>query len=199
MRKNCEGVNGMSNQPKEISQTLRLTCYGLMTALAFVANYIRFPFLGSQITISNTLCALCGLILGPWAGFVSAGIGNFLYDLIAGYGVEGLITLVSKGAVALVAGLICHRSLLKKELSAKDRSMIFVGCAAAALTYVALYMLKTFIMGLTVKGLSMDGTLASMASKLPASLINAVFATIAAPMLMNALHLPLYKQGILKE
>ena len=49
-----------------MSQTYRLTCYGLMTALAFVANYIRFPFLGSQITVSNTLCALCGMILGPW-------------------------------------------------------------------------------------------------------------------------------------
>ena len=99
-----------------MSQTYRLTCYGLMTALAFVANYIRFPFLGSQITVSNTLCALCGMILGPWAGFATAGIGNFMYDLIAGYGLEGLITLVSKGAVALVAGLICHQTLCKPRL-----------------------------------------------------------------------------------
>ena len=45
----------------------------------------------------------------------------------------------------------------------------------------------------------MEATFASMASKLPASLINAVFATIAAPILMNALHLPLHKMGILSE
>ena len=189
----------MSNTSKGLSQTYRLTAYGLMTALAFVANYIRFPFLGSQITVSNTLCALCGLILGPWAGFVTAGIGNFLYDLIAGYGLEGLITLVSKGAVALVAGLICHKRLRARNLTGKDRTLLFVGSAAAALTYVALYMLKTLIMGLTVKGLTMDATLVSMGSKLPASLINAVFATIVAPLLMNALHLPLYRMGILKE
>ena len=75
--------------------------------------------------------------------------------------------------------------------------MLFVAAAAAALTYVALYMLKTFVMGLTVYGLTMEATLAKMLSKLPASLINAVFATIAAPILMNALHLPLYKLGVL--
>ena len=189
----------MTSRTRGMNQTYLLTCYGLMTALAFVANYIRFPFLGSQITISNSICVLCGMILGPWAGFVTAGIGNFLYDLIAGYGIEGLITLVSKGAIALVAGLICHRILVKRELNAKERAILFFGSAAAALTYVVLYMLKTFIMGLTVKGLSMDATIVSMGSKLPASLINAVFATIAAPLLMNALHIPLHKLGVLEK
>ena len=187
----------MSNQARGMSQTYRLTIYGLLTALAFVANYIRFPFLGSSITISNTLCVLCGYIAGPWAGFVTAGIGNFLFDIIAGYGLEGLITLVSKGAVAVVAGLISFRSLNKSRLESRERILLLVSAAAAALTYVALYMLKTFIMGLTVKGLTMDATLVSMGSKLPASLINAAFATIAAPILMNALHLPLHKLGVL--
>ena len=60
-------------------------------------------------------------------------------------------------------------------------------------------MLKTFVMGLTVKGLTMDATLVSMGSKLPASLINAVFATVVAPVLMNALHHPLHRMGVLGE
>lgn len=189
----------MNSRSGSMNQTYLLTCYGLMTALAFVSNYIRFPFLGSQITVSNTLCALCGLILGPSAGFITAGLGNFLYDLIAGYGLEGLITLVSKGAVALVAGLICHRRLKKPSLEYRDQALLGVGCGVASLTYVALYMLKTLIMGLTVKGLTMDATLASMVSKLPASLINAVFATIVAPLLISALHFPLHKLGVLRE
>lgn len=186
----------MSTRSTESTRTYRLTVCGLMTALAFVANYIRFPFLGSQITVSNTLCVLCGLILGPWAGFVTAGAGNFLYDLIAGYGVEGLITFVSKGAIAMVAGLICHKAMKKRTLAPKDRTMLFVGAAAGAVTYVALYMLKTFCFGLWVKGLGMEGTFVSMGSKLPASLINAIFATIGAPVLMNAVHLPLHRLGI---
>ena len=189
----------MSTKSRGMNDTYQLTCYGLMTALAFVANYIRFPFLGSQITVSNTLCALCGMILGPWAGFVTAGIGNFLYDLIAGYGIEGLITLVSKGAVALAAGLLSRRILRKPRLEKADRAKLFAASAAGALTYVVLYMLKTFVMGLTVKGLTMDATLVSMGSKLPASLINAVFATVVAPILMNALHHPLHRMGVLGE
>ena len=180
-----------------MSQTYRLTCYGLMTALAFVANYIRFPFLGSQITVSNTLCALCGMILGPWAGFATAGIGNFMYDLIAGYGLEGLITLVSKGAVALVAGLICHRRLKKPSLEYRDQALLGVGCGVASLTYVALYMLKTYVLGITVNGLTSEGAVAKMLTKLPASLINGVFTVIAAPILMSALHSPLHRMGVI--
>ena len=34
--------------------------------------------------------------------------------------------------------------------------------------------------------------------KLPASLINALFATIVGPLLMNALHHPLHKLGVLR-
>ncbi len=188
----------MSTKSRAVNDTYRLTCCGLMTALAFAANYIRFPFLGSQITVSNTLCALCGMILGPWDGFVTAGIGNFLYDLIAGYGIEGLITLVSKGAVALTAGLLSRRIIQNNTLEKTDRIKLFFAAGAGALAYVCLYMLKTFIMGLTVKGLTMDATLISMWSKLPASLINAVFATIVAPLLMNALHHPLHRLGVLR-
>ena len=182
---------------KSTTDVYRLTTWGLVTALAFVANYIRFPFLGSSITISNTLCVLAGFIVGPWAGFLTAGLGNFLYDLIAGYGAEGLITLVSKGAIAVVAGLISHQALRSRKLEKKNRILLFVAAAAGAMTYVALYMLKTFIFGLTVNGLTMDATFIRMGSKLPASLINAVFAAIAAPILMNALHLPLHKLGVL--
>ena len=183
---------------RTMNQTYRLTCYGLMTALAFVSNYIRFPFLGSQIAVSNAVCALCGLILGPAAGFVTAGLGSLLYDLIAGYGLEGLITFVSKGAVALVAALLAGKTLRKRALSGGDQTRLVVACAVAGLTYVALYMLKTFVLGLTVNGLTLEATGVKMASKLPASLINAAFAAVAAPLLMNALHKPLHRLGVLQ-
>ena len=70
---------------KNTTDVYRLTTLGLVTALAFVANYIRIPFLGSYVTVSNTLCVLAGVIVGPWAGFVTAGLGNFLYDIITAW------------------------------------------------------------------------------------------------------------------
>ena len=186
----------MTGRKSSMSQAYRLTAYGLMTALAFVGNYIRFPFLGSQIAVSNALCVLCGFILGPWAGFATAGLGNLLYDLIAGYGAEGLITLVSKGMIGLIAGAIGSGVMRKSRLEKKDYVRLVLAAAAGAVTYIALYMLKTYVMGITVKGLTPDGAIASMGLKLPASVINAVFAGIAAPLLAAAVQPPLHRMGV---
>ena len=75
---------------------------------------------------------------------------------------------------------------------------MILASVCGALTYVVLYMLKTLIMGLTVNGLTWDATLVKMGTKLPASLLNAAFATVTAPILMQALHQPLHHLGVLK-
>ncbi len=173
-----------------------ITITGVMAALACVSNLIRIPFLDSKISISNAVCVVCGLILGPSAGFLSAGIGNFLFDIFTGYGYESIITFVSKGAIALVAALLTRSLRRRTTLDAGDLPRLFLAAAAAALTYVILYMLKTFIFGLTVNGLSMDGTTAKMLSKLPASGINAAFATIVSPLFYMAVIPALRHTGI---
>ncbi len=189
----------MTDTAKKSKSVYWLTVTAVMAALAFVANYIRFPFLGSQITISNTVCQLCGLILGPSAGFLSAGLGNLLYDLLTGYGIESLITFVSKGAIALVVALLTASFRKKVKLEKTEHVRMVIACAVAALTYVVLYMLKTFIFGLAVNGLTLDGTFAKMLSKLPASLINAVFATVVAPVFLRAVLPALRRTGLLEK
>ena len=159
-----------------------LTVTGVMAALACISNLIRIPLGDSKISVSNAVCVLCGLILGPTSGFLSAGLGNFLYDIFTGYGYESLITFVSKGAIALVVALITGSMRRREKMERRDYPRLFLASALAALTYVALYMLKTFIFGLTVNGLSMEGTFAKMGAKLPASLINAVFAAVVSPL-----------------
>ena len=52
-----------------------------------------------------------------------------------------------------------------------------------ALSYVVLYMLKTFIYQRFVYGLQLDAACAVMTAKLPASLINAVAAMIVTPII----------------
>ncbi len=173
-----------------------ITVTGVMAALACVSNLIRIPFLDSKISVSNAVCAVCGLILGPSAGFLSAGLGNFLFDIFTGYGYESLITLVSKGAIALVAGLIAAPLRKKNPLESRDYPRLFVAAFLGALSYVILYMLKTFILGLTVNGLTMDGTLAKMLTKLPASLINGAFATVVSPLFYAAVIPALRHSGV---
>lgn len=181
-------------------RTLRVCFIGLMTAIVFVSNYFRIPFMDTKLTVSNALCAISGLLLGPIPGFAAAGVGSCLYDVTTGYGAESLVTLVSKGAIGLIAGLIAFRVIHRPgKVSRRDAALIIAACAVSALSYVALYMLKTYIFGLTVNGLTLEATFVKMGAKLPGSLINAAFAVIAGPVLAIALKPALEHAGLLKK
>ncbi len=176
----------MASASKRSVNVYFLAITGVMAALCCISNLIRIPLLESKISISNAVCVVSGLILGPSAGFLSAGLGNFLYDIFTGYGYESLITLVSKGAIALVAALVAAPLHKKPRLEKADYLRLFLAALLGALTYVALYMLKTFVLGITVNGLTMEGVQAKMIAKLPASLINGAFATVVSPLFYAA-------------
>lgn len=176
-----------------------ITVTGVMAALACVSNLLRIPLGDSKLSISNAVCVLCGFLLGPGSGFLAAGIGNFLYDIFTGYGYESLITLVSKGAIAVIAALVAGHIRHKDKLDGKDYPRLLIASILAALTYVALYMLKTFVLGLTVNGLTMEATGLKMAAKLPASLTNAVFAAVVSPLFYLAVRPALSHIGVFRK
>jgi len=181
------------------NKTFKICFIGLMAAIVFVVNYLRIPFMGTQLHMTNALCVLCGLLFGPGAGFLAAGIGSGLYDIVAGWGAECIITFVNKGAIALVAGVIGYHAARKDQLSAADHVKIITGSVLGALTYVALYMLKTFIAGQWIDGLTLDAVTAKMLTKLPGSLMNAAFAFIVAPILLSTLKPALKHAGLYEK
>ena len=65
-----------------------------------------------------------------------------------------------------------------------------------SLTYVALYMLKTFVYQRFVYGYPMDAVGATMVAKLIPSLINAAVAVVAAPVFYHALRPALRSAGM---
>lgn len=180
---------------KNTFSTYQIVFVALMAAIVFVVTYFRFPLLGSKVHFANAMCLLAGLLFGPIYGGLAAGIGSGLYDLIGGYGIdEALITTVSKFLMAFICALIAQAH--KGE---DNKTRIMAGCVIGALSYVALYMLKTFLYRLYVYGYTLDAVWATMLSKLPASLINAVFAMIVAPILYAALKPALQKAGVLQK
>jgi len=189
----------MSTQHSRRNDTFRLCFIGLMAAIVFVVNYFRIPFMGTQLHMTNALCALCGLLFGPSAGFMAAGLGSGLYDIVGGYGAECIITFINKGMIALVAGLIAYKAGREEPLNTTAHVKIVVGSALGAFTYVALYMLKTLIAGLLIDGLTMDAVNVKLLSKLPGSTMNAVFAAIVAPILFNALRPALKHAGLFEK
>jgi uncharacterized membrane protein len=174
-------------------QLTRIVFGAVLAALVFVVTLFRFPLLGSKVHFANAVCLLSGLLLGPvWGGF-AAGMGSALYDL-AFYN-EGiinlLITFVSKFAMALVCALIAGK---RSGGKAQPVLRVVVACVVGALTYVALYMLKTAVYG-AIAG----NAWAAMASKFPASIINAGAAMIAAPIFYHAVLPALKAGGILRK
>ena len=137
-------------------------------------------------------------------GGLAAGLGSALYDGIAGgYDfVNVLITFVSKFAMAWVCGKIAAAARAKAggDAASGDRvDRTLAACVCGALTYVALYMLKTFIYNKFVYGYPIDAVGATMIAKLIPSLLNAAVAVVAAPLFYHAVLPALRSSGLLKR
>ncbi len=182
---------------KQTFSTYKIVFIALMAAVVCVVTFFRFPLMGSKVHFANSMCLLSGLLFGPIGGGLSAGIGSALYDaLYGGYDIiQCAITFVSKFLMAFICALIAHGA--RESGSAKLR--VVIGGVVGALSYVALYMLKTFVYQRFVYGYPGDAVWATMLSKLPASLINAVFAMVVTPVLYAAILPALKKTGMLDK
>ena len=162
-----------------------ITFIAMMAAMIYVVTLFRFPLLGSKVHFANAFCLLSGILLGPLQGGLAAGIGSAFYDAVTGYDlINVLITFVSKFAMAWVCGMLMRAPRIKQmKLGA------VIAAIAGALTYVALYMLKSLLM--------YGG--AGMVSRFPASIINAAAAIVAAPVFYHAVLPALKASGVLKK
>lgn len=173
------------------SKLFQMVFAGALAAMVYVVTLFRFPVLGSKVHFANAVCLLSGMLLGPVWGGCAAGIGSALYDAFAGYDfINVLITLVSKFAMAWVCGWLMDR--LKKGEHRLDRTLL--AAIAGALTYVALYMIKSYIFGVIA-----GNGWAAVVSKFPASIINAGAAIVAAPIFFHAVLPALKAGGIMKR
>ena len=177
---------------KNDNQLTRIVFGAVMAAIICVITLFRIPLGQSKVHFANAMCLLAGLLLGPVTGGLSAGLGSALYDL--SFYNEGiinlLITFVSKFAMAWVCGIIAG----KRNEKAQPVIRVVLACVAGALTYVALYMLKSAIYG-AIAG----NAWAAVASKFPASIINAGAAIVAAPIFYHAVVPALKAGGILRK
>lgn len=157
-----------------------LAFIGVMAAIIYVVTMFRIPVGQSKIHLANAMCLLSGLLFGPVAGGLASGIGSALYDALAGgYDIINvLITFVSKMAMTVVCALIAGTTRSKSH-----GWRIIAGCIAGALTYVALYVLKTWIFQQFVYHYAAEVVTETVIAKAIPSLINAAAAVIVAPLL----------------
>lgn len=182
-------------QTRSHQALVKIVACAMMAAIVFVGNFLRITFpvpLGgvSAFTLANILCALSGILLGPWWGFLASGLGSGIYDLINPvYAVEAPITFITKGMYGLVAGLVLYYvfvRLLKKERDSYVPQVVSTACAAVG--YMVAYLVKNYFYNGTIEGLTTAvQRWALVASKVPATITNGVIAIIFAPILGVAL------------
>ena len=180
------------NQSKTHQAVLKLCAAAAMTAIVFVGNFLRVTIpisLGgvTSFTLANILCALSGILLGPWYGFLAAGLGSAFYDLTnPAFVSEAPITFCIKGYYGLVAGLVLYY-LFRNAKEKYGPQLISTVCAAVGHMFV--YSGKVFFYnGMVVQGFTEPVQCwALVVSKLPATLFNGVIAIVCAPLLGVAL------------
>lgn len=183
---------------KEKLTTKKLVLTGLLAALTCACSALRITMPleiagTTSFHLGNILCALSGILLGPWLGGAAAGIGSALYDMFNPlYISECWLTFLMKFAYGMAAGLVIRSS--KKDWT-------YVRALAATVTgavvYAVLYLLKSyFYSGLLVNGLEPAAAGLTVVGKLPATAFNAAVAIILAPVLAIAIRKALQKQHL---
>ena len=175
--------------------TKRLVVAALMAALTVVGSAIRITvpadIVGtSSFHLGNIMCALSGILLGPWLGGAAAGIGSAIYDMTNPlYISECWITFLMKGAYGVAAGLVAGKHW--------GYGKAMAGTVAGALTYAVLYLAKSFFYsGMLLHGLTADAAMLNVIGKLPATTFNAVVAIICAPLLAITIRKALEKNHL---
>ena len=174
---------------KQKISTKRIAMAALMAALTIVGSAIRITMPidiagTTSFHLGNIMCALSGILLGPWLGGLAAGLGSFLYDMTNPlYVSEAWITFLTKSIYGLFPGLVMllwkgNWGVLKAGIAA----------SAGALAYAAAYLAKTYFWsGIFKQGLAPEAALLTVISKIPATVFNAVVAIIFAPILAVAI------------
>ena len=72
---------------KQKLTTRKIALTALMAALTVVGSWLRITIpvdIGGNTSfhLGNILCALSGILLGPWLGGLAAGLGSMLFDIL---------------------------------------------------------------------------------------------------------------------
>lgn len=181
--------------------TRKLVVAAMLAALTAVGSALRITvpldIAGtSSFHLGNILCALSGILLGPWMGGLAAGLGSAIYDMFNPlYISECWLTFLMKGAYGLAAGLVIRCG---NENWKYPRALF--ATIAGAITYAVIYLAKSFFYsGMLMHGLTADAAWLTVIGKLPATVFNAVIAIIAAPLLAIAIRTALKKNHLSLE
>lgn len=111
----------------------KIVLSGVFAAIIATVTYfvIPVPITHGYVNLGDCFVILCALVLGPTYGFLAAGIGSCLADLLTGFFVYAPATFIIKGlmvlAVYFIAGKMKERfSIIRTVLGALVAETVMV-------------------------------------------------------------------------
>ena len=128
------------------SKTKKIVVASLMAALTCVATMIiKIPSpLEGYLNLGDCVVLVAGWILSPLYGFLAAGLGSALADLLSGYALYAPATFVIKGLMALAAFAVYK--LLQKRVG-RFASRLVGGVTAEVLMIAGYFVFEGFMYG----------------------------------------------------
>ena len=182
---------------KSVLTTRKIVFIAMMAALTAAGSALRITMPLSiagttSFHLGNIMCALSGILLGPWFGGLAAGLGSAIYDMFNPLFIqEAWLTFLMKGVYGLCAGFIAHAG---KQEPGYVKSVL--ASFAGAVSYAVLYLIKSHFKAIWVQGVAANAAWIVVLDKLPATVFNGVVAVIFAPILAVAINKALKKNHL---
>lgn len=184
---------------------LKLTITAMMIALCYVgANFIKFdiptPFGFTKFHLGNTFCILAALLLGGLYGGAAGAIGMSIGDVLdPKYLASSPKTMILKFLMGFIAGSVAHKIFhINKDGIKNQKLKVFVSAGCGAFANIILEPCISWFYYLYILGMSDKAAGAFAATKFLTTSVNAILATIIAPILYLALSDRFKKNGVLK-
>ena len=128
------------------TKTQKIVIAAMLAALICIATMIiKIPSpLKGYLNLGDCVVLLSGWLLSPLYGFLAAGLGSGLADLISGYGVYVPVTFIIKGVMA-IAAYFGFRFLQNKVTNISAR--IVSGIVAELIMVFGYYVFEGFLYG----------------------------------------------------
>ena len=173
------------NESASRNKILKLVLAALMAALVAVFSKLQIQIpaiIGvSRFHLGNVMCALSGILLGPWWGGLASGVGSAIFDLFDPTQIADFpITLITKGLYGMISGLVFFKGFKRKSNYGTE----VVASLCGAVTYAVLYLAKKFFLdAMLLAGMNSSAAWLVVLEKIPSTTFNAVVAVIFAPIL----------------
>lgn len=178
------------NESKNRSRVTKLVVAALMAALVAVFSKLQIQIpaiIGvSRFHLGNVMCALCGILLGPWWGGLASGVGSAIFDLFDPTHLADFpVTLITKGLYGMISGLVFFKGFKRKSNYGTE----LVAALCGAVSYAVIYLAKKFFLdAMLLAGMSTSAAWLVVVEKIPSTAFNAAVAIIFAPILGVAIH-----------